>query len=180
MQRERQHQREHGIQLILFYQKTRCSRASIEGTLKRCLITLNPSSKPICFSVYVVFCVCVFVSVYVCVHVCVHMSGCVCLCLCARAIVCVHVCVCACVCVCVRVCVRVYLSVCLSVSLSVCVSCVCLYACVRAWGKEIAGHRVWNLKPPKLVISMVGSSFDLDLNIIDRNFIFNGMLKVRE
>jgi len=122
-----QHQREHGIQLILFLSKNKM-RASIEGTLKRCLITPNPSSKPICFSVYVVFCVCVFVSVYVCVHVCVHMSGCVCLCLCARAIVCARVCVC--VCLCVRACVCACLSICLFVCVSICVCVVCVSVCV--------------------------------------------------
>jgi hypothetical protein len=34
------------------------------------------------------------------------------------------------------------------------------------------------LKPPKLVISMVGSSVDFDMNVLDRNAIFNGVMNV--
>ena len=39
-------------------------------------------------------------------------------------------------------------------------------------------QRVWCLKQPKLVISMVGSTldFDLDLNVHERNAIFNGVI----
>ena len=40
-------------------------------------------------------------------------------------------------------------------------------------------ERVWNLKPPKLVISMVGSSStDFDMNVLDRNAIFHSVMNV--
>jgi len=40
-------------------------------------------------------------------------------------------------------------------------------------------ERVWNLKLPKLVISMVGSSStDFDMNVLDRNAIFHSVMNV--
>ena len=129
-------------------------------------------------------CMCVFVYLCMSVCPCVCKRVCTCLVVCICVCVCVQMCVFArlrvCMCVCARVRVCLCVSVCLSVSVSVSLLWARLYVCVRAWGDEIGGRRVWNLKPPKLVISMVGSSFDLDLNVIDRNFIFNGTSYVRE
>jgi len=39
-------------------------------------------------------------------------------------------------------------------------------------------ERVWNLKPPKLVISVVGSSTDFEMNVLDRNAIFHTVMNV--
>jgi hypothetical protein len=39
-------------------------------------------------------------------------------------------------------------------------------------------ERVWNLKPPKLVISMVGSSQAFEMNVLDRNAIFHEVMNV--